>query len=143
MTHARQKLWIRIAAALVGGFVPIMLLASIETGSGPAALAVDVLFGPPMGEPVWVGAAPRFLSGLMAGFLAGWGVLIWALSGRIHDVEPEAVRTAVLASVVTWFAVDSTGSVLSGGAFNVLPNLVLLAVIGWPLRRPADTRAPA
>lgn len=143
MTHEHQKLWLRVTALAVGSFAPIMFLASMENGTGLAARSVDVLFGAPMGHPVWEGETPRFLSALMGGFLAGWGVLIWLLSGRIHDAEPEAVRKAVLASVIAWFVVDSTGSVLSGGVFNVLPNLVLLGVIAWPLRRPASRPAGA
>jgi hypothetical protein len=38
----------------------------------------------------------RFLLALTEGFLFGWGVMIWHLSGKVYELVPEAVRQSVL-----------------------------------------------
>lgn len=64
--------------------------------------------------------------------------MIWNLSSRVYDAAPEGVRKTVLASLLSWFILDSAGSVASGNPSNVLFNsLVLLLAVG-PLWRPAQ-----
>ena len=83
------------------------------------------------------------LSALTGGFLAGWGVMIWCLSVWVYDHAPEAVRRTALAGILTWFCLDSAGSIASGNSSNALANiLVLLIAVGplwWPARQQATT----
>ncbi|RMG54343.1 MAG: hypothetical protein D6722_29115, partial [Bacteroidetes bacterium] len=79
----------------------------------------------------------RFLSALTGGFLLGWGVTIWLLSGKIYTLAPELVRRAVLAGVLTWFVFDSLGSATSGHPSNVFFNVLVLLLAVGPLWRPA------
>ena len=79
----------------------------------------------------------RFLSALTGGFLVGWGVMIWRLSTTVYDAAPEAVRKAVVAGALSWFVVDSAGSITSGNASNALFNVFFLLLAVGPLWLPA------
>lgn len=83
----------------------------------------------------------QFLSALTGGFLFGWGVMIWGLSGSVYDAAPEGVRRSVLTGLIAWFLLDSMGSVTSGNISNVLFNILVLAVAVGPLWRPARSVA--
>ncbi|MEM6634008.1 MAG: hypothetical protein AAF694_30310, partial [Bacteroidota bacterium] len=74
------------------------------------------------------------------GFLLGWGVMIWLLSVWVYDQAPEAVRKTVLIGILSWFVLDSSGSIASGNASNVLFNVLVLLLAVGPLWRPAKSR---
>ena len=82
------------------------------------------------------GGAPATITG---GFLFGWGVMVWALSGDAYDAAPEAVRKAVLTGTLAWFCLDSAGSVASGTWPNVFFNIAILLIGVGPMWRPEAT----
>ncbi len=136
-----NKSWLKITAIIVGGFGPIFFLGTMEATSEPARWSLDLLSWPLDGAQTFAAPTTQFLAALTGGFLFGWGVMIWCLSGAVYDAAPEGVRRTVLTSLLAWFILDSLGSVTSGNHSNVLFNvLVLLATVG-PLWRPA--REPA
>ncbi len=136
MTQISHKTWLKITAVIVGSFGPIFFLATIPTFAEPARFTLDLLSWPLDGAQSYTDPTLHFLSALSGGFLLGWGVLIWCLSGSAYDAAPEAVRKAVLTSILSWFLLDSAGSITSGNPSNVAFNmLILLAAIGplwWP-----------
>lgn len=137
MSHRVHKLWIKITAVIVGSFGPIFFLGTMEGTLEPARLTLDLLSWPIDGATTYASPDTRFLSALTGGFLLGWGVMLWCLSTWVYDLAPEPVRRAVLVGVLSWFCLDSAGSIASGNASNALFNvLVLLAAVG-PLWRPA------
>lgn len=137
MSRALHKRWLKVTAVVVGSFGPVFFLGSMPGTLEPARLTLDILSWPPDGATTFASPDTRFLSAVTGGFLLGWGVLIWGLSGAIYDAAPEAVRRAVLASVVAWFCLDSAGSIASGNASNALFNIVVLLIAVGPLWRPA------
>jgi hypothetical protein len=137
MSHRLHKLWIKITAVIVGSFGPVFFLGTMEGTLEPARLTLDLLSWPIDGATTYTSPDTRFLSALTGGFLLGWGVMLWCLSTWVYDLAPEPVRRAVLVGVLSWFCLDSAGSIASGNASNALFNvLVLLAAVG-PLWRPA------
>jgi hypothetical protein len=137
MSHRVHKLWIKITAVIVGSFGPVFFLGTMEGTLEPARLTLDLLSWPIDGATTYASPDARFLSALTGGFLLGWGVMLWCLSTWVYDLAPEPVRRAVLVGVLSWFCLDSAGSIASGNASNALFNvLVLLAAVG-PLWRPA------
>jgi hypothetical protein len=74
---------------------------------------------------------------LTGGFLLGWGVTIWCLSEWVYDAAPEGVRKTVLIGMLSWFFLDSAGSIASGNASNALFNIAVLLVAVGPMWRPA------
>ena len=67
----------------------------------------------------------------------GWGVLIWQLAVRVYDYAPDQVRKAVLIGLLSWFFLDSAGSIASGNASNAGFNFLLLLLAVRPLWWPA------
>lgn len=137
MTQSFHKLWLKVAAIVVGSFGPVFFLGTMEATAWPARTTMDILSWPPDGSIAWDSPDTRFLSALTGGFLLGWGATIWMLSGRIHDAAPEAVRRAVLTGFIAWFLLDSAGSVASGNAVNAAINVLVLLLAVGPLWRPA------
>ncbi len=137
MSHGFHKTYLKISAFLVASFGPIFFLGTFDSTVEPIRWTSDLLSWPIDGKQTWDHPDTRFLGALTGGFLMGWGVLIWMLSGRVYDAEPEGVRKAVVTGFLAWFFLDSAGSITSGNASNALFNvIVLLAFIG-PLWRPA------
>ncbi len=140
MTSQRfHKFWLKVAAVVVGSFGPVFFLGTMLTTSEPARLSLDILSWPVDGAQNYEGATTRFLSALTGGFLLGWGVTIWSLSGTLHDIAPELVRRAVLTGLLSWFVLDSAGSIASGNASNAGFNVLVLLVAVGPLWLPART----
>jgi hypothetical protein len=81
----------------------------------------------------------RFLSALTGGFLFGWGVMILGLRYWVYDVAPEQTRRAVVAGLVAWFVLDSTGSVSAGVHSNVFFNVIVLLTAIGPMWKSANS----
>jgi hypothetical protein len=137
MTHKLHKMWLKIAAIVVGSFGPIFFLGTMEPTQELARLTLDILSWPLDGATTYASPDTRFLSALTGGFLLGWGVTIWCLSTWVYDAAPEGVRRTVLTGLVCWFLLDSAGSIASGNASNAVINIVVLLIAVGPLWCPA------
>lgn len=140
MSHKFHKFWLIITAVVVGSFGPIFFLGTMVSTLEPARLTLDLLSWPIDGVPTYTSPDMRFLSALTGGFLLGWGVMIWCLRAWLYDTEPEAVRRVVLISLLSWFALDSTGSIASGNPSNALFNIFFLLLAVGPLWLPASNQ---
>lgn len=137
MSHQLHKFWLKITAVVVGSFAPVFFLGSMASTAEPARLTLDILSWPIDGASTFLSPDTRFLSALTGGFLLGWGVLIWCLSTWVYDAAPEAVRRTVLTCLLSWFCLDSAGSIASGNASNALFNILVLLISVGPMWRPA------
>jgi hypothetical protein len=139
MTHKFHKLWLKITAIVVGAFGPIFFLGSMLSTSEPARWTLDLLSLPIDNVQNYNEPTTRFLSALTGGFLLGWGIMIWFLSSWVYDKAPEQVRKAVMAGLLSWFVLDSTGSIASGNASNAAINVLVLLIAAGPLWRPVKS----
>lgn len=137
MTHQFHKFWLKITAVVVGSFGPIFFLGTMLATSEPARFTLDLLSWPLDGMTSYDSPDTRFLSALTGGFLLGWGVMIWCLSVWVYDKAPEEVRRAVLIGILSWFFLDSAGSITSGNTSNTLFNILVLLLAVGPLWRSA------
>ncbi|WP_299326545.1 hypothetical protein [Parasphingopyxis sp.] len=137
MTQDFHKFWLKVTAIVVGSFGPVFFLGTMEATLEPARWSLDLLAWPVDGAQTFASGDTRFLSALTGGFLFGWGVMIWCLSGTVYDAAPEAVRKVVLTGLLAWFVLDSAGSIASGNAINALFNVIVLLIAVGPLWRPA------
>ena len=118
------------------GFIAGGLLwasGSVPGFDGPTLLAFDLLNWPIDGNPGALNPAAKFMSAIGGGVLVGLGVLNWLLVAPAIEAGDRRILNAALASVFSWFVVDSTGSVLSGNAPNAFFNLVILALYVLPV----------
>lgn len=137
MSRSLHKLWLKIAAVVVGSFGPVFFLGTMPETMEPARLTLDLLSWPVDGATTYASPDTRFLSALTGGFLLGWGVTLWCLSAWVYDPAPEPVRKAVLAGICSWFVLDSAGSIASGNESNALFNVAVLLIAAGPLWFPA------
>ncbi|HAS40303.1 MAG TPA: hypothetical protein DCS93_07480 [Microscillaceae bacterium] len=137
MSQKFHKFWLKITAIVVGSFGPVFFLGTMVATMEPARLTLDILSWPVDGATTYLSPDTRFLSALTGGFLLGWGVMIWCLSIWVYDKAPEFVRKSVLIGILSWFFLDSAGSIASGNGSNVLFNVLVLLLAVGPLWRPA------
>ena len=137
MSKQFHKFWLMITAFVVWSFGPIFFLGTMEATMEPARFTLDFLSFPVDGATTYTSPDTRFLSALTGGFLLGWGILILCLRSWVYDKAPEEVRKAILVSLLSWFFLDSLGSITSGNPSNVLFNVVVLLLAIGPLWRPA------
>lgn len=136
-SRAFHKLWLKVAAVIVGSFGPVFFLGTMLATAEPARFTLDLLSWPVDGSVTYAAPDTRFLSALTGGFLLGWGVTIWCLAQWVHDAAPEAVRRTVVTGLLAWFCLDSAGSIASGNAANAAINVIVLLTAVGPLWRPA------
>lgn len=137
MTRDFHKMWLKVTAVVVGSFGPVFFLGTMAETLEPARFTLDLLSWPLDGATTYDSPDTRFLSALTGGFLFGWGVMIWCLSSWVYDQAPEAVRRAVVAGVLAWFVLDSSGSIASGNLSNAVFNIAVLLIAVGPLWWPA------
>lgn len=138
MTSRRfHKLYLKISAILVASFGPIFFLGTFAETREPIRLSADFLVWPIDGQQTYDHPDTIFLGALTGGFLLGWGVMIWLLSGKAYDAAPDAIRRAVVGGFLAWFILDSAGSITSGNASNAVFNIIVLLAFVGPLWRPA------
>jgi hypothetical protein len=133
MTNEQKGL--RFAATVTMGFGVLTALAALPQLAAPTVMLTDILLWPMDGAET--GALPevRLLYAIAGGVLTGWGLMIWQLAGAFMDRAPDLTRQLIRQSVLLWFAVDSTGSVLAGAPWNVPANCIFLAMFLIPMVR--------
>ena len=122
----------------MGSFGPVFFLGTMIETAEPARWTLDFLSWPLDGAQDYGAPTTRFLSALTGGFLLGWGVMIWLLSSWVYEKAPEMVRRTVLVGILSWFILDSTGSITSGNASNAGFNILVLLLAVGPLWLPAN-----
>ena len=137
MSEAFHKFYLKLSAVLLGAFAPVFFLGTMESTSEPARWSVDLLSWPIDGLQTYDGPTLRFVSALTGGFLLGWAVLVWNLSGVVYDVAADRIRRAVVAGYLSWFVLDSAGSIASGNSSNALFNVLVLLILVGPMWLPA------
>jgi tetrahydromethanopterin S-methyltransferase subunit D len=137
MSHAFHKSYLKITAFVIGSFGPIFFLGAMPQTAEPARWTLDLLSYPLDGIQNYDAPTIHFLSALTGGFLLGWGVCVWCLQKWVYDAAPEGVRKSVLAGLLAWFLLDSSGSIASGNPSNVIFNCMVLLLAAGPLWMPA------
>ncbi len=137
MTRKQHKNYLKVTALVIGSFGPIFFLGTMLPTSEPARWTLDFLSFPLDGLQSYDAPTTRFLSALTGGFLLGWGVTVWCLQAWVYDAAPEAVRKTVLVGVLSWFVLDSAGSIASGNISNAFFNVLVLLLAVGPLWFPA------
>lgn len=81
------------------------------------------------------------LAGIAGGLLAGWATTLLILArgvlarGAAQGLDGAALRRAMAAGLIVWFALDGVASLALGAALNALGNVFFLLALGWPLWR--------
>ncbi len=133
MDHDPTARVLKIASAVVIGFGFVGAAAALPALSGPMRLLTDIAFWPLDGAQSLAAPETRLFSAIGGGLTVGLGVAMWMLATRLYPREPDLARSMILASMGSWFVVDSIGSTLAGAPVNVLLNLGFLLAFVVPL----------
>lgn len=143
MPHTSIQKLLQAASAAVIAFGALTALAAHPTTGQPLALIGDLVVWPLDGRPAFDHQATRILAAIGGGVMVGWGVLLWQLATHLLPANPVLAAKLIRTSVVTWFAIDSTFSVVAGAPLNVAANTAFLAAFMWPLSRLSREAAAA
>jgi hypothetical protein len=129
-------LWLKFTSIiLMIAFGILFAIAAFPPTSGFATLFVDSLIWPIDGAQSLAGTETRILLAIGGGITAGWGMLVWQVADKVMPTQPEAARSILLSSLLTWFVIDGICSVLAGVPLNALVNVGFLAPLLWPVWR--------
>ena len=135
MTQQTTILWLRTGSGLMIFFGLLIAIATIPATAAPVEFLADLIFFPLDGAQDIGAPETRLMSAISGGLLIGWGLMLWMLATRLYPAEPALAKQLILPSIIAWFIVDSTGSILSGALLNALLNVSFLLIFCVPLRR--------
>lgn len=142
MTQEQKGLRLAAFVTLIG-FGLVSALSAFAPFSGPMAIVLDAVFWPLDGGQGAAASETRLLLAILGGITLGWGLMIWQLAGTPLARDPDLIRPIIRNSVLAWFVLDSTGSLLAGAPLNVAANAVVAAFFMIPLLRGARSAALA
>lgn len=124
---------LKAASAIVMLVGVVVAVAAHPATAGIANLLADLAFLPYDGAQAVDTPSARLLAAISGGVMFGWGLLLWQIAAQVLPKDPALAAGLIRSSVIAWFALDSTFSVVSGAWFNVVLNLGFLALFLWPL----------
>jgi len=95
---------------------------------------LDRILWPLDGADMETTAGMRLLSAIGGGVMFGWGVTLWYVAGPVLEADSGLAKRILTAGILSWFALDSVGSVIAGAPLNLLGNLLFLIAFMVPLR---------
>ena len=133
MSHDTAVTWLKAAS----GFVVLaglgFAIAGMLGNSGLLTWFLDLAFFPLDGAQKAEDPEVHLLTAIAGGLTAGLGIMQWLITTEVYAENPQAGRKILLAGIVGWYLVDSTGSVLTGAPFNAVLNLLFLLPFAVPL----------
>lgn len=133
MTHMKSVAALKVASWIVIVSGLAMFLGLFTPMSVVLRWFTDLAYLPVGGDHPVHGDAARLYTAICGGVLVGWGTSILLVTKHVFRNDPSAGRTIILPSVVAWFLVDSTGSIMAGVWFNAILNLSFLLILVIPI----------
>lgn len=133
MTHDRAVKTSSLASALffLFGVAMVMCLAFGDRVLLPGF--VDLTYLPFDGAQTLQDDSARVLGAISGGLLAGLGAMMWMVTREVYAKDPNIGQHILLTGIISWFIIDSAGSLSVGAWFNVVMNLAYLAIVLVPL----------
>jgi hypothetical protein len=127
--------WLKFGSALTIFFGILVAAAATPFGAMPTQFLADLIFFPIDGAQDISAPETRLMSAIGGGVMAGWGVLLWMLSTQLFPSDQRLAARLIIASIVTWFVIDSAGSIIAGAPLNAAFNVSFLFIFCVPLWR--------
>jgi hypothetical protein len=127
----------------------VLRLVAVFTAFSGFAVAMPFasggLFWPLDGAQTISAPEPRVFAAIFGGLTVSLGVFVFQIATHLLPAGLDLARRLTVPSVIAWFLVDSTGSVLACCPGNVVPNLVVLVSVVGPfvLARSTPVARPA
>jgi hypothetical protein len=136
MPVSTAVLWLKCASAVqMIGFGLMFAFAAHPATAGIATWFLDALIWPLDGAQSLGSQESRIITAIGGGITVGWGVLVWMVASHILPDNPALGRDVLVRSLIAWFVVDSTASILAGVPQNAAANVLFLLTFLYPLWR--------
>ena len=133
MTQDTTIFWLQAGAGLTIFFGLLIAVASTPVAAMPVEFLADLIFFPLDGAQNTGAPETRLMNAIGGGVMTGWGLMLWMLATRLYPREPALAKQLIVTSIVAWYIVDSTGSVLAGAPLNAVFNVSFLLIFCVPL----------
>ena len=144
MTHALRTTLLKLASLSLVAFGLLNVFALFTPLDAVMAIFVNLAHLAPLStEQALDNGAARLWIGISGGLLAGFGTTPYLVARDVYGQYPDLGRRIVLAAIMSWYVVDSAGSVAAGAPFNAVINLVFLACFAVPVLWPKPSNVPS
>ncbi len=133
MTQETTIRWLKAGSAMTVFFGALVVAAAVPALSGPVQFLADLIFFPLDGLQSVAAEETRLISAIGGGVMVGWGLMLWMVSTQLYPKEPAIAGRIIMTSIIAWFVIDSSGSVLAGAPLNALGNTSFLLIFCLPL----------
>lgn len=133
MSHQSSLKMLKAASLLLVGFGLLFFLSVFTPVSGLSRLFLDLVIWPFDGQQSLGATETRLMIAISGGLLAGWGVMFWLVTTQVYATNPALGGRIILPGIVTWFVIDSLGSILAGASVNALLNITFLVIFALPV----------
>ncbi|MCP3938225.1 MAG: hypothetical protein GY708_22990 [Actinomycetia bacterium] len=133
MTVAQSTTWLRLASLLALAVGLVAAFASADATDGLWLWLFDLLEWPIDDNPGAFTDPSFALNAVLGGVMVGWATLMYFVTTRQFEKGNAELAAPMMVSILVWFVVDSTGSVVAGLPGNVILNTGFLAVFLPPL----------
>ena len=131
MTLETCVIWLKSASWVLIGFGLAMFLATFTPVAMVFDLFLDLAF---LSGSAGIDTPTSWLlAAISGGLLTGFGVMTLFVAERVYPSDPDSGRVIIGAGILSWFLIDSAGSILVGVWFNAVLNLSFLALFAIPL----------
>ncbi|NKB51997.1 MAG: excinuclease ABC subunit A [Rhizobiaceae bacterium] len=145
MTLAAKVNLLKYGSISLIGFGLLNFLSLFSILEPVMAIFLDIAFWSQFGSPHQLeGEAARLWIGISGGLLIGWGATLLLIATQVYPNTPLLGRRIILTGIISWFVMDSAGSMVAGAPFNVVMNLSFLVLfvvpLVWPERHSTSTQ---
>lgn len=142
MTHDKSIKSLKITIIASAGFALFMFASLFTPLREVMSFFLDLVHMPLDGAQSLSRDTEEVLTAISAGIFFGFCVLLWQVTTEVYVKDPLLGRRMILSSVIAWYLVDTTGSLIVGAWMNGILNTVfLIALISPVLQRQEKLQA--
>ena len=142
MTHDKSIKSLKITIIASAGFALFMFASLFTPLREVMSFFLDLVHMPLDGAQNLSRDTEEVLTAISAGIFFGFCVLLWQVTTEVYVKDPLLGRRMILSSVIAWYVIDTTGSLIVGAWMNGILNTVfLIALISPVLQRQENLQA--
>lgn len=139
MSHEKTVRSMKINIIASGGFALFMFASLFTPLRDIMSFFLDLVHMPLDGAQALDADTEEVLTAIASGIFVGFCVMLWQVVTHVYPSDPALGRRIILTSVLSWYVIDSTGSLIVGAWMNAVLNTVYLIALIYPVLKAADT----
>ena len=136
MTHDKSIKSLKITIIASAGFALFMFASLFTPLREVMSFFFDLVHMPLDGAQSLNRDTEEVLTAISAGIFFGFCVLLWQVTTEVYAKDPLLGRRMILTSLLSWYVIDTTGSLIVGAWMNAILNTVFLVALTAPVLKP-------